>query len=67
MRKPALLLSLVLIAALLSACGGDDDAKPARATTKPIAPEAFDDALEPAAVLEAAAPFLKTSVRVINA
>ena len=32
-----------------------------------FAPEAFDDALEPAAVLEAAAPFLKTSVRVINA
>ncbi len=34
---------------------------------KSFAPEAFDDALEPAAVLEAAAPFLKTTVRVINA
>ncbi len=32
-----------------------------------FAPEAFDDAMDPGAVLEAAAPFLKTTVRAVNA
>ena len=34
---------------------------------KSFAPDGFDEALEPAAVLEAAAPYLKTTVRVMNA
>lgn len=34
---------------------------------KSFAPDSFDDALEPAAVLDAAAPYLKTTVAVTNA
>lgn len=34
---------------------------------KPFAPEAFDDALEPAAVIDAVAPFLTTTIAVTNA
>ncbi len=34
---------------------------------KSFAPDAFDEAMAPSEVLEAAAPFLKTTVRVVNA